>query len=118
MIIRKRIKAGLLKKVIKLPQEITDDTILDLIIEEADPSIPDDGTDEPFQCFKDIKTLFESRIRAAGTDQNFVEEVFSLDEIAWQDLNEIKASFEAEGYGVKIDQQDNFVRVKILWRYA
>ena len=118
MIIKKKIKAGLLKTVIKLPEEITDDMLLNLTIEESAPSTQTAGQDEHLKCFTDIKILLQSRIRAAGSDQNFVEEVFSLDQIAWQDLNEIKASFEEEGYGVKINQQYTFVRVKILWRYA
>lgn len=117
MIIRKQIKAGLLKDLIQLPLEFGDDTLLDLIIEEAHPTVPSVTGDER-KCYRDLRNLFQSRIRAARAEENFVEEVFSLDEVAWQDLNEIKACFEEEGYGVKITQQEKHVRVKILWRYA
>lgn len=118
MIIRKRIKAELLQGVIKLPPEIKDDTMLDLTIEVANPAEEKEASGEHVRSSAEIRNLFQSRIRAAGIEQNFVEEVFSLDEIEWQDLNEVKASFEEDGYGVKINQQDNCVRVKILWRYV
>lgn len=118
MIIRKKVKAELLREIIKLPEEIKDETLLDLTIEEAQTAEKAQAADEHLKSFREIKVLFESRIRAAGGEENFVEEVFSLDEVAWQDLNEIKSTFETEGYGVRINQQDNCVRVKILWRYV
>lgn len=118
MVIRKKIKAALLKEVLNLPEEITDDTVLYLTIEDAEPAQPEATGEEHRKGFKEIRTLFQSRIRAAGIEENFAEEVFSLEEVTWQDLNEIKSRFEEEGYGVNINQQDNYVRIKILWRYA
>ena len=118
MVIRKKIKAALLKAVLKLPEEIKDDTLLYLTIEDGEPSEKDQTGCEHRRGFNEIRTLFQSRIRAAGIEENFAEEVFSMEEITWQDLNEIKSSFEEEGYGVTINQQDKFVRIKILWRYA
>lgn len=118
MIIRKKIKAGLLKEIIKLPDEIEDEMLLDLTIEETSPAIIDRGADDHRKSLRELKVLFQSRIRAAGPEENCVEEVFRLDEVAWEDLNEIKANFELEGYGVQITQKEHSVRVKILWRYV
>lgn len=118
MIIRKKIKAELLKGVIKLPDEIADDALLEITIEELNPAHLDEPEGEHRRSTRELKDLFESRIRAAASHENFTEEVFSLSEVEWQDLNDVKAYFEQEGYGVKMDQQGDNIRIKILWRYV
>lgn len=114
MKIKKTIRAGLIRGIISLPEEITDDTLLELTVQEA---LPEKTPDNRRGC-QELKELFESRIRAAAPELNFTEEVFALDEVQWQDLNEVKAHFEGQGYGVKMDQENNRIRFKILWRYV
>ena len=118
MTLRKTIKAGLLKDIIKLPDDIQEDTLVEITVREVHPAGVHKDQDDHKKTFEEMKNLFESRIRAASTQLNFTEEVFLLDEVEWQDLNEIKSYFESQGYGVRIDQQDQRVRIKILWRYA
>ena len=115
MKIRKTIRAGLIRGIISLPEEISDDLLLEVTVQEAAPDkVWEDNRRSP----RELKELFESRIRAAAPELNFTEEVFALEEIQWQDLNEVKAHFESQGYGVKMDQENNRVRFKILWRYV
>lgn len=118
MTIRKHIKAEILREIIKLPEDIANDAILELTIREA---APDKTVSEPAgrkRTAEELIRLFHSRIRAASPEVNFTEEVFSLEEVEWRDLNEVMAHFEEEGYGVKIHQQGNRVQLKILWRYV
>lgn len=118
MIIRKRIKAELLKDIVKLPDEISDDTMLELVISKAVPREKDKAGDDHRLTAQDLSDLFHSRLRVASTEEKFLEEVFSLNDVSWQDINEMKAAFEEEGYGVRIDQEGNGVRIKVLRRYA
>lgn len=117
MKITKQIKAELLRDIVKLPEEITGDTLLEVTVQD----IPVQGTEVREghrRGSRELKEMFESRIRAASSELNFTEEVFTLDEVQWQDLNEVKTYFEGQGYGVKVEQEGGKVRFKILWRYV
>ncbi len=118
MIIRKRVKAELLKDIVKLPDDILDETMLEIIITKAEPREKDQAGDDHRVTARDLCDLFHSRLRVAGSEENFLEEVFSLNHLSWQDINQMKAILEEEGYGVRIDQQGNNVRIKVLRRYA
>lgn len=118
MMIRKRIKAERLKDIVKLPDEISDDTMLELVITKAAPREKDPGGDDHRLTAGDLCDLFHSRLRVASTEEKLLEEVFSLSDVSWQDINEMKTILEDEGYGVRIDQQGNSVRIKVLRRYA
>lgn len=114
---KKKIKAEALKKVFKLPEDIEDDDVLEVSIRKIDERAEVD-TRERKLSYKELIELFNSRIRACAPEIYFVEEIFSLDEVDWRDLNEAMVYFEAEGYGVKIKQQGQRVQMKILWRYV
>ncbi|NLB21884.1 MAG: hypothetical protein GX833_01275 [Clostridium sp.] len=114
---KKRIRAEVLKAVFKLPEDIQDDDVLEVSIRKVD-EVAEAETQERKLSYKDLVDLFNSRIRACSPESYSVEEIFSLDEVDWRDLNEAMVHFEEEGYGVKIKQQGERVQMKILWRYV
>lgn len=117
MMIKKQIKAGVLKEIFKLPEDIKDEDLLEVSISKVDP-LNETKACEKKLSYEDLVRLFNSRIRACAPEIYFVEEIFSLDEVDWRDLNEVMVHFENEGYGVKINQQGERVQMKVLWRYV
>lgn len=118
MTIRKQMKAEVLKDIIKLPENIKDDDLLEVTIREVKHISEVGRIIQPKRGSEELIRFFQSRIRTAAPELTCTEEVFSLDEVEWRDLNEVMAHFEEAGYGVKISQQDDRVRIKILWRYV
>ena len=114
---KKKIEARVLKKIFKLPEDIKDDDVLEVSIRKVN-DVTEAETQEKKLSYKDLVELFNSRIRACAPEVYFVEEIFSLKEVDWRDLNEAMVHFEEEGYGVKIKQQGQRVQMKILWRYV
>lgn len=118
MIIRKRIKAKQLKGLVDLPVGISDDTLLELAITEVKFQEKGESRDNDRVTARDLLDLFHSRLRVVGTGGQPPEEVFSLEDVSWQDISEMKAALEEEGYGVQIDQSGNNVRIKLLLRFV
>lgn len=113
MIIKKRIEAKKLRDIMDLPEDIQDDVMVNLTMD-----CPNPGKEQKVWQAQDLRRLFLSRIQAAKVEEQFTDEVFTTEEISWEDLNEVKAQLEEEGYGVKVEQQGDRIYMKVLWRYA
>lgn len=118
MIIRKRLRAEQVRAILELPEEIKDDAMLEIIIRDVAPQEKEGHKAERSQLVRELMDLFYSRIRAASNEELVLEEFITLDEVSWQDLNKAKTIIEAQGYGVTIDEQGNYIRVKVLRRFA